>query len=640
MRDSVLWDPAGAFWKGSVGMSKVVKAVGVILSLFTLASLIVYPIDPLIQRSTFVFLSTVMAFASQTDKREKRWEAILDISLIILSSVVWFYTVINFDGLIERAGVMPEKYDVLMGVILIGVLLEMARRMMGVSLPALGFLMILYALWGNYFPGLLRHSGFSLPRVVSYIYSLDGVFGSPLAVTITYVFIFSMFGAFMDATGGGRAIRDFSMMIAGRSRGGAAKVAVVACSLFGMINGSPVANVTATGSFTIPMMKKTGYSSAFAGAVAAVASTGGQILPPVMGASVFIMIGILGMSYGTVAIAATVPALMYYLAIFWMVDLEAQKDKLQGLRKDEVPSARSVFLEQGPALIPVPVLVYTLLVINMSPLRAGLISTISCVVISLFRKGHRINLRQTVDALYVTAKGTIMVTAAVCVAGAIVGVVGLTGLGLNMTNILLQYSGGTLILTLLLGMVALLILGIGMPTTGAYIIGATIIAPALINLGVMPLAAHLFILYFANLSNITPPVALAAYAASGISEASPMSVGVTAFKLGALGFIIPYVFVYNQALLLIGSLSEILYVIATALIGIFCIGFAIQGFCWRGLNPIERLVIFVASTQLILPRGMLITGISLLVLVGAVFWVKIGMKNAEKVVEPDGGSSV
>lgn len=621
-------------------MSKIVKITGVVLSLFTLVSLVVYPIDPLIQRSTFVFLSTVMAFAASTGKTEKRWKFVLDLSLIALSTIVWLYTVINYDGLIERAGVMPEKYDVIMGVVLVGILLEMARRVMGSSLPALGLLMILYGLWGNYLPGLLRHSGFSLSRVVSYIYGLDGVFGSPLAVTITYVFIFSMFGAFMDATGGGRAIRDFSMMIAGRSRGGAAKVAVVACSLFGMINGSPVANVTATGSFTIPMMKKTGYSNTFAGAVTAVASTGGQILPPVMGASVFIMIEILGMSYGTVAIAATVPALMYYLAIFWMVDLEAQKDRLQGLRKDEVPSFRSVFVEQGPALIPVLVLVYTLLILNMSPLRAGLISTIGCVVISLLRKGHRIDLRQAFDALYVTAKGTIMVTAAVCVAGAIVGIVGLTGLGLNMTNILLQYSGGRLILTLLLGMVALLILGVGMPTTGAYIIGATIIGPALVNLGVMPLAAHLFILYFANLSNITPPVALAAYAASGISEATPMSVGITAFKLGMLGFIIPYVFVYNQALLLIGSPYEILYVVATALIGIFCIGFAIQGFCRRKLNIAERLVIFAASTQLILPRGMLITGISLLVLAGAIFWVRMGKGNEEKVVEPDGESSV
>ncbi|WP_278549652.1 TRAP transporter permease [Cloacibacillus evryensis] len=606
------------------------KATGVMLSVFTVVTLLIHPLDPLLQRATFVFLSTVMAFLKVLDQKKdaKVWYKSYLVLLILLSAGSWLYTAFNYEGIIERAGLYPEISDLVSGIVLLAVLLEMARMTMGISLPFLSLLMVLYGMYGHSLPGLFAHAGFSLEREISYIYSLDGIFGSPLAVTITYVFIFSMFGAFMEYTGGGEAIRELSMVVAGKARGGAAKVAIVASALFGSINGSPVANVTATGTFTIPLMKKNGYNSEFAGAVTAVASTGGQILPPVMGASVFIMIEILGVPYSTVAFAAVVPAILYYLAVFWMVDLEAQKTGLQGVSSEELPPARKVLREKGPALFPIVALIVPLLVFQISPLRAGMIGSIAAVICSFARKETRITIKSFFDALYETARGTIMVTAAVTLAGVIVGIVGITGLGLNMTNILLSYSGGKLLLTCVFGMVALIILGIGMPTTGAYIIGATIIAPAMLKLGVLPLAAHLFVLYFANISNITPPVALASYAAAGIADTSPMKVGLESFRLGILGFVIPYVMVYENGLMLIGSFSTIAFTIGTCVLGILAIGIALQGYMWGRLNIFVRVIVFAASIMLILPCGYVITAAALAVIGGALYFARMQGKKA------------
>ncbi|MDY9920851.1 MAG: TRAP transporter fused permease subunit [Synergistota bacterium] len=598
----------------------VVKIIGVILSIFTVTTLIFYPLDPLLQRATFVYLSTLMAFFKVYSKtKDNNFKKFYILLLITMSSMSWIYTALYYPGIIERAGLYPERLDIISGILLLVVLFEMARMTMGLSLPLLALVMVFYGIYGQSLPGLFGHSGFSLEREISYIYSLDGIFGSPLAVTITYVFIFSMFGAFMEYTGGGDAIRDMSMVLAGRARGGAAKVAIIASALFGSINGSPVANVSATGAFTIPLMKKNGYDSKFAGAVSAVGSTGGQILPPVMGASVFIMIEILGIPYSQVAIAAVVPALLYYFALFWMVDLEAQKKGLKCVPKEDLPNAKEVFLKKGPALIPIIALIIPLLVFKISPLRSGMIGTLAAIICSFARKETRITMKSFFEALYETARGTIMVTAAVTLAGVIIAVVGITGLGLNMTNILLSYSGGNMLLTCMFGMVALIILGIGMPTTGAYIIGATIIAPALLKFDIIPLAAHLFVLYFANISNITPPVALAAYAASGIAETSPMKVGFESFRLGILGFIIPYVMIYENGLMLIGSIETIFFTIFTSIIGIFAIGMALQGFMWVKLNTIIRIVLFIVAMLLILPSNFIISFGSLFVLLIVIF---------------------
>lgn len=579
---------------------RIAQIIGVIFCLFTLYVLTIRPIDPLLIRSTFVFLSIFMAILLRPIS-DKKMFVVLDLIIIILNTLVWVYTIVNYQGLIQRAGVLPTDADVIVGFILFLSVIELARRTMGLPLPILGIFLFLYGLYGNYFPGLFRHPGFSFERLTSYIFSLDGIFGVPLAVTVTYVFIFVMFGAFMDAVGGGEAIKDLAMSIAGRSRGGAAKMAVLASSLFGSIHGSPVANVTATGSFTIPLMKRTGINPVFAGAAEAAASCGGQILPPVMGASVFIMIEVLGVPYAHIAIPAILPALLYYAAVFWMVELRARKLNLKGLPPEEIPKFLEILKAKIHVLTPILVLIFTLLVLQLSPLRAGLYGIASCIILSFLRKETRLKTSDFIEALYTTAKNTLLVTAAVTVAGGVIAVVGLSGLGLRMTTILLSYSAGTLILTLIFGMIALIILGIGMPTTGSYVIGAVLIAPAIIELGIPPLAAHLFVLYFANFSNITPPVAMAAYAASGIAQAQPIKIAIQAFQLGILGFMIPYVFVYNPALILQGSITQIVITFLTAAIGVFSLGIAIQGVLWKQLHYYYRIILFAIGLTLIFP---------------------------------------
>jgi TRAP transporter 4TM/12TM fusion protein len=393
------------------------------------------------------------------------------------------------------------------------------------------------------------------------------------------------------------------MSMAGKSKGGAAKIAVVASSFFGSLNGSPVANVTATGTFTIPLMKKNGYDPGFAGAVEAAASTGGQILPPIMGASVFIMMEILGMPYIEIAKAAAIPALLYYVSVFWMVDLEAGRVGLSGLPPDQVPSFGAVLKKGGYLLMPILVLIYMLVVAQVSPLRAGLWGTVSCLFFSSFKKESRFNLRMFVQALYTTMRGSVMVMAACAVAGCIVAILGLSGLGLNMANIIISYSKGILPLTLILATGVTMVLGVGMPTTGSYIIGATIIAPALVKLGVLPLAAHMFVLYFANLSNITPPVALAGYAAAGIAGSNPLEVGIKAFKLGLAGFLIPYAWVFGPQLIMQGALTGVILSTVTALIGVLSLGTSVQGFLGKSpVTWIPRSLLALAAIMLVIPE--------------------------------------
>ena len=585
-------------------------------SIFDIIAINIYPINPLILRSGFLYATTVIAFIMwPSTKKNTSHFSIYDLLLLFGSTIACAYTIINYEGLIERAGVLPTTYDIIIGIILVYVIIEMARRTMGPALPILGLLLIFYAIFGQFFPGMFKHPGFGISRVISHIYSNEGIFGTPVAVTVTYVFIFVLFGAFMDSIGAGKILMDLAMSIAGRSRGGAAKIAIVGSSFFGSLNGSPVANVSATGVFTIPLMKKTGYNPAFAGAVEAAASTGGQILPPIMGASVFIMMEILGLPYVTIAIAAIIPAILYYVGVFWMVDLEALKDGLKGLPSNEVPKFWDVLKNGGILLIPIFVLVYMLIIVQVSPLRAGLYGILCCILVSFIKKDSRLSVKLIIKTLYQATKGTVMVMAACSVAGMIVGILGLSGLGLNMSNIIIGYSNGILPITLIFAMLITMVLGIGMPTTGSYIIGATIIAPALVDLNVLPLAAHLFVLYFANISNITPPVALAGYAAGGIAGANPLTVGTKAFKLGLAGVLIPYAWVYGPELIMVGSVALITYATITAIIGILALGSSLVGYLGsKKLNPYIRIVFATASLMLVFPEY-----ISDFIAIGAIF---------------------
>ena len=584
-------------------LRKVAIGVAVIAALFNIFGLNVYPVEAFILRATFVFACSVIAFIVYPARRGDPGQVgAYDFLLLVSSSFAYLYTVLNYEGLLDRTGILWITPDVISGAVLCFTLIELARRTMGPALPILALILLGYAIWGPYFPGILAHPGFGIDRVISYIYSLDGIFGTPVGVSVTYVFVFVLFGALMEATGGGKVLMDVAVSLTGRSHGGTAKIAIVGSSFFGTLNGSPAANVMATGTFTIPLMKKSGYQPAFAGGVEAAASTGGQILPPIMGASIFIMMDILGTDYVTIAKAAIIPALLYYAGVFWMVDLEARRTGLRGLPEDEIPRPWDVLRERGYLLIPILVLLYGLLVAQVSPLRAGLIGSVSCVVVGLFRKESRLSLEAIVSTLFTTMQSSILVVAACAVAGIVIGVLGLTGLGLNVANIILNYSMGFLPLALVLATVVAVILGMGMPTTASYIICATIIAPGLVEMGVAALAAHLFVLYFANMSNITPPVALAAYAASGIAGANPLSVGVKAFKLGLAGFLIPYAWVYGPQLIMEGDPFSIIYAAVTAFIGVLALGASLQGFVGETtLGWASRLCIAFAALLLVFP---------------------------------------
>lgn len=589
-------------------------------ALFNIVGLNLYPVDAFVLRSTFLFVTSVVGFIIYPFRKNDRGQVeVYDLVLLLLSLSAYVYTVLNYDALTGRAGVLWITPDVIVGSMLCITILELARRTMGPALPILALLLFGYALGGPYFPGILGHPGFEIDRVVSYIYSLDGIFGTPFGVTVTYVFVFVLFGAVMEASGGGKVLMDVAVSLTGRSRGGTAKIAIIGSSFFGTLNGSPVANVTATGAFTIPLMKRTGYQPAFAGAVEAAASTGGQILPPIMGASVFIMMDIIGTDYVSIAKAALIPALLYYVGVFWMVDLEARRTGVKRLSEEEIPRTMDVLRDGGYLLIPIPILLYALLVAQVSPLRAGLIGTLSCLILGCFKRQSdvlkpRLGPRAIASALYVTMRSSILVAAACTVAGVVVGILGLTGLGLNVANIILNYSMGLLPLALILATAVAIILGIGMPTTAAYIICAAVVAPGLVAMGVTAMGAHLFVLYFANLSNITPPVALACYAASGISQANPLSISIKAFKLGLAGFLVPFAWIYGPQLIMDGEPLSIAYATATAFVGILALGVSLQGIVGSSkLNWPARVCSAVAAVLLVTPGG-LTDGLALIII--------------------------
>ncbi|MGI9259250.1 MAG: TRAP transporter permease [Gammaproteobacteria bacterium] len=611
----------------------VAVTVAVIGALFNIVGLNVYPLEAFILRSTFLFVASVIAFiVYPASKNDRGQVTIFDFLLIGLSASAYIYTALNYDGLMERAGVLWITPDLVVSAILVVTIIELARRTMGPALPILALVLLGYALWGPYFPGIFGHPGFGVDRVLSYVYSLDAIFGTPVGVCVTYVFVFVLFGVLMEATGGGKVLMDLAVSLTGRSRGGTAKIAIVGSSFFGTLNGSPVANVMATGAFTIPAMKKTGYRPAFAGAVEATASTGGQILPPIMGASVFIMMDILGTDYLSIAKAALIPALLYYVGVFWMVDLEARRTGVRGLPDDEIPLARDVIREGGYLLLPIAVLLYALLIAQVSPLRAGLIGALSCIAVGSFKKESRLGLKAIASALFVTMRSSIMVVAACALAGVVVGVLGLSGLGLNIANIILNYSMGLLPLALLLATVVAIILGLGMPTTASYIICAAIIAPGLVEMGVTAIGAHLFVLYFANMSNITPPVALACYGASSIAQANPLDVSIKAFKLGLVGFLIPFAWVYGPQLIMEGEPLSIVYTSVTALIGVLALGVSLQGIIGSTILGWSSRICAASVAVLLVAPGVITDGIALAVvalLAMQIAWRSPGARSSE-----------
>ena len=575
-------------------------AIGIAMYHF-ITSFIGYPATHL-HRSLHVAMMLVMAFFlyPASGKSSRKTIAWYDYILAIMSIAVAVYIWTDYVNFINRMG-MPNTMDVIMGTMLILLVLEASRRISGWPLVMLSLLFLAYGLFGQHMPSIFMHRGYTWAKLVNHAFiNTEGIYGTSVNVAASYIFLFILFGAVMNKSGMGQFFNDIALALAGHTKGGPAKVAVIASGFLGSINGSAVANVVTTGAFTIPLMKKTGYSDEFSGAVEASASVGGQLLPPIMGAAAFIMAEMLGVKYSVIVVSAAIPSLLYYLGIIVQVQLRASKNNLTGVPKEELPKVKDVMKARGHLLIPIVFLLYMLLFSGKTVIFSAFCTIIATIAVSMIRKETRMSFKDILDAFEEGTRSVVSVAIACAVVGIILGVVSLTGFGLNMANAIIQLGNTSLLATLVLTMVTCMILGMGLPSIPAYLITATMAAPALIQLGVPAIAAHMFVFYFAMFANITPPVALASFAAAGISGGDPMKTGIQSVKLALAGFIVPYMFVYNTGLLLIDtSLPVALRVTVTAIIGVFMIGIATEGYLMGKLNPLIRALVFAGSILLI-----------------------------------------
>lgn len=524
-----------------------------------------------------------------------------DYALAAVAAYSSLYLVINFHTLVDRAG-LPTQTDIVMGFICIILLLEATRRVSSPVLPCIAIFFLIYCFYGRYFPQLFQHRGFSVRRIINHMYlGTEGIFGIPLGVSATFVFMFILFGSVLEQTGLGKFIIDLAMALAGHSTGGPAKVAVLSSGLMGSISGSSVANVCTTGMFTIPLMKSVGYTNHFAGAVEAVASTGGQIMPPVMGAAAFIMAQFLGIPYIQVAMAAIVPALLYYFAVMIQVHLEATRLGLKGLPKEQLPNLMPLLKEKGLLLIPIIGIIY-FLIAGYTPLKAAFNGIIMSIVVSYFNKETWLTPKKLMMAFENGARGAIGVACACATVGIIVGTATLTGLGLRIASAVVAIAGGKLLPTLILTMVACILLGAGLPTTANFIVTSTMCAPALFELGVAPIAAYMFVLYFGIAADLSPPVALAAYAGAGIAGADPFKTGATAIKLALAGFIVPYIYAFNPILVLVDfSAGKFALAVGTAVLGVFLLGMSSVGYYKVSMPHYLRAIALGGALCLLIP---------------------------------------
>ena len=561
-------------------LALLISAVAIFTALYHMYTAYFGAPPTLIHRSLHVSLMLFLVFMlyPPTRKARQNWWRIPDALLAMLSLVPTVYLWTNYDQVVLQAGRFTGT-DVAIGTLLVVLVLEGARRVTGWALPVLALLFILFGLYGRELPGLFRHRGYDWDTLAYNFYATtEGIFSTAIGVSATYIILFIIFGAFLAKSGMSQMFNDLAMAIAGQGRGGPAKVATLASGFMGSINGAAIANVVSTGAFTIPLMKKIGYTRTFAGAVESTASVGGQILPPIMGAAAFIMAETLGVPYTTVALAAIVPALLYYVSLIAQIHLRATRMGLKGISKENLPAVLEVLKERGHLMLPLLFLIYMLFFSGRTILYSALLTILVTIAVSMLRRSTRMNVKEILEALEDGARSAISVAVACAAVGVIVGVVTISGFGVTLASAIVSLSGGVLFWTLVFTMVACLVLGMGLPSIPAYIVTATMAAPALTELGVEPLVAHLFVFYFGLFANITPPVALASFAAAGISGGRPMATGVASFKLAAAGFVIPYIFVFNPDLLLRDvTFTAGFAVVLSAVVAILLLAVALEG---------------------------------------------------------------
>ena len=609
-------------WEGIPAI--VIKVLLAAFSVFMIYMNLFAVWDERIRRPLFLGIVILFVFilypARKSGGRPQKvnWIPIYDIILAVAGSGCFFYFVINSQAIIKH-GIRISTLEVWLGVIGIVILAECCRRVTGIPIIVVAACFVAYAFF----------AGKSLNIIIyNLFYTTEGVIGTPVGVCSTYIVLFIIFGAFLEATG----ISDFFIQcantIAGSASGGPAKVAVISSALCGMVSGSSVGNTVTTGSVTIPMMKKTGYPGEFAGAVEAAASTGGQIMPPIMGAAAFLMAEMVGVPYSQIVIKAILPAVLYFTGIFLMVHLRAKRMGLKGIPREQLPKAKEI-LPRIYLLIPLVALVY-LITAGYTMSRAAIIATFLCIVVSLFNPGHRMTPKKFLDALETGAKNTLSIAVACGIAGIIAGVVTMTGLGQVFIDVIVNISSGNLLIALIFTMLCCIILGMGVPTTATYIIMATTCAPILTTgMGLNAICASMFVFYFGIVADITPPVALAAYAGSAIAKSDPMRTALNASKLAIGAFLIPYIFCLNPAMLLIDTnVPEFIMIIITSVIGMFAISAALEGYMVSNLNPVFRIVLAAAGLMLIYP-GTVTDIIGIAITVGVYLLTMGGRRKAQ-----------
>jgi len=593
--ENVAVDPTASWLK------HLVTLVAVAMSLYHMYVAAFGPPEAIIFRGTHLIFALILVFLLYPYKPNGNlaWRS-TDLLLMALGIGGILHIFIDYEAFTNRIIYIDEltKADLFFSFVMVFVVLEGTRRVIGWALPLTALIFIAYAAF---------FTQVKLPVLMEQLYlSTEGIFGSTLGVSASYVMLFVIFGAFMEKGGTGQLFMDFAMSITGKSAGGPGKVAVVSSSLFGTVSGSAVANVMVDGPITIPLMKRTGFRPPFAAAVESVASTGGQLMPPVMGAAAFVMAEFLAVPYAQVAIWAIIPAVLYYLSVFFAVHFEAKRYKLAGIPESELPRFGQVMLQRGHLFIPIMIILVGLFMGFSAPLCA-LVAALACLPVALMRKLTRegITWMTAIQALEEGARNALSVAMACACAGLVIGCVTITGLGIVFTQVVIELASNTLILALLLTALAGIVLGMGMPTTPAYIVMVALLVPAIIKMGVAVPAAHMFALYFAILSAITPPVALAVFAAAGLAKADMWESGFAAMRAAAPAYIVPFMFVFEPSLMLItpegSAWYHMLWPIATAVIGVIALAGSLFGWLIRSANMIERVMLFIAALSLIKP---------------------------------------
>lgn len=626
-------------------LGKLIAALAIAFSLFQIYTAVFGVLDAMIQRSihlSFAFALIYLLYPSSKRWRRDRLNPIDAMLAVFGAAAPLYITVLWTKTLSQRAG-SATPLDIVVGIVGVILVLEAARRVVGLPMVIIALCFIAYAFAGPYLPGKIAHRGVDVASLVEHLfYTTEGIFGTPLGVSSTFIFLFILFGAFLEKTGLEQFFIDISNAIAGWASGGPAKVAVIASAMEGTVSGSSVGNVVGSGSFTIPMMKKLGYKPEFAAAVEATASTGGQIMPPIMGAAAFLMAEFTNIPYGRIALAAIIPAVLYFFSCFTQVHFEAKKLGLKGMRKEELPKAKDILLKRGYLILPLAAIIW-LLTTGATPMKAAMwaiiISVVIAIIVSLInvamKRAPTFTFKDIVSSLEAGARGALGVIAACACAGVIIGVITQTGLGLKLGEILIGLAGERLILLLIFTMITSLILGMGVPTTANYVITSTIAAPAIIGFLCMKagisttvapdnivLPAHMFAFYFGVLADITPPVALAAFAGAAIAKSNPLKTGIQATKLGIAAFIIPFIFVYNPEMLLFGvegHIISMIWMIISAIIGIIALASGVEGWLLTTMNWVERILMIGGGLGLVTP-GLATDAIGAAAIVVVLFW--------------------